>query len=202
MLILKEHQAELFLKKEGFPVVESHLVRDVAQLIKYGKKLGFPVVLKNPDILHKTEKNAVKTNVYENNLDYEYDNLKAKNVLIQKQIKGHEFLVGVKKDNVFGHVIAFGIGGIFTEVLKEVSFRVLPVNKKDAIDLIKENKAYDLLNARGKKIPTKKIENIILKISELAERHPNIIELDINPLIVNEREAKIVDARIVFNTNK
>lgn len=202
MLILKEHQAELFLKKEGFPVVESHLVRDAAQLIKYGKKLGFPVVLKNPDILHKTEKNAVKTNVYENNLDYEYDNLKAKNVLIQKQIKGHEFLVGVKKDNVFGHVIAFGIGGIFTEVLKEVSFRVLPVNKKDAIDLIKENKAYDLLNARGKKIPTKKIENIILKISELAERHPNIIELDINPLIVNEREAKIVDARIVFNTNK
>ena len=201
MLILKEHQAELFLKKEGFPVVESHLVRDVAQLIKYGKKLGFPVVLKNPDILHKTEKNAVKTNVYENNLDYEYDNLKAKNVLIQKQIKGHEFLVGVKKDNVFGHVIAFGIGGIFTEVLKEVSFRVLPVNKKDAIDLIKENKAYGLLNARGKKIPTKKIENIILKISELAERHPNIIELDINPLIVNEREAKIVDARIVFNTN-
>jgi len=198
MLILKEHQAELFLKKEGFPVVESHLVRDVAQLIKYGKKLGFPVVLKNPDILHKTEKNAVKTNVYENNLDYEYDNLKAKNVLIQKQIKGHEFLVGVKKDNVFGHVIAFGIGGIFTEVLKEVSFRVLPVNKKDAIDLIKENKAYDLLNARGKKIPTKKIENIILKISELAERHPNIIELDINPLIVNEREAKIVDARIVL----
>ena len=124
MLILKEHQAELFLKKEGFPVVESHLVRDAAQLIKYGKKLGFPVVLKNPDILHKTEKNAVKTNVYENNLDYEYDNLKAKNVLIQKQIKGHEFLVGVKKDNVFGHVIAFGIGGIFTEVLKEVSFRV------------------------------------------------------------------------------
>ena len=202
MLILKEHQAELFLKKEGFPVVESHLVRDAAQLIKYGKKLGFPVVLKNPDILHKTEKNAVKTNVYENNLDYEYDNLKAKNVLIQKQIKGHEFLVGVKKDNVFGHVIAFGIGGIFTEVLKEVSFRVLPVNKKDAIDLIKENKAYGLLNARGKKIPTKKIENIILKISELAERHPNIIELDINPLIVNEREAKIVDARIVFNTNK
>ena len=198
MLILKEHQAELFLKKEGFPVVESHLVRDAAQLIKYGKKLGFPVVLKNPDILHKTEKNAVKTNVYENNLDYEYDNLKAKNVLIQKQIKGHEFLVGVKKDNVFGHVIAFGIGGIFTEVLKEVSFRVLPVNKKDAIDLIKENKAYDLLNARGKKIPTKKIENIILKISELAERHPNIIELDINPLIVNEREAKIVDARIVL----
>ena len=202
MLILKEHQAELFLKKEGFPVVESHLVRDAAQLIKYGKKLGFPVVLKNPDILHKTEKNAVKTNVYENNLDYEYDNLKAKNVLIQKQIKGHEFLVGVKKDNVFGHVIAFGIGGIFTEVLKEVSFRVLPVNKKDAIDLIRENKAYDLLNARGKKIPTKKIENIILKISELAERHPNIIELDINPLIVNEIEAKIVDARIVFNTNK
>ena len=198
MLILKEHQAELFLKKEGFPVVESHLVKDVAQLIKYGKKFGFPVVLKNPDILHKTEKNAVKTNVYENNLHYEYDNLKANNVLIQKQVKGHELLVGVKKDNVFGHVIAFGIGGIFTEVLKEVSFKVLPVNKKDAIDLIKENKAYDLLNARGKKISTKKIENIILKISELAERHPNIFELDINPLIVNEREAKIVDARIVL----
>src|SRR3989344_8694572 len=199
MLILKEHQAELFLKKEDFPVVESHLVKDIVQLIKYSKKLGFPVVLKNPDILHKTEKNAVKVNVYENKLDYEYDNLKAKNVLVQKQLKGHELLIGIKKDKVFGHVIAFGIGGIFTEVLKEVSFRVLPVNKKEIISLIKENKAYNLLNSRGKKISTKNIENIILKLSKLIEKHSNIQELDINPLIVNEKEAKIVDARILLN---
>ena len=198
MLILKEHQAELFLKKEGFPVVESHLVKDKNHLFKHADKLGFPLVLKNPNILHKTEKNAVKINVYKNDLLKEYKSLNSEEVLMQKQIKGHEFLVGLKKDNVFGHVVAFGIGGIFTEVLKEVSFRVLPISKKDAIDLIKENKAYNLLNARGKNISTKGIERILLKISELVERHPNIIELDINPLIVNEKETKVVDARIVL----
>ena len=199
MLILKEHQAELFLKKEDFPVVESHLVKDIVQLIKYSKKLGFPVVLKNPDILNKNEKNAVRVNVYENKLDYEYDNLKAKNVLVQKQLKGHELLIGIKKDKVFGHVIAFGIGGIFTEVLKEVSFRVLPVNKKEIISLIKENKAYNLLNSRGKNISTKNIEGIILKLSKLIEKHPNIQELDINPMIAEKNKVEIVDARIILD---
>ena len=107
MLILKEHQAELFLKKEGFPVVESYLIKNEESLIKHSKRIGFPLVLKNPEILHKTEKNAVKINVFKENLLKEYKCLNSKNVLMQKQIKGHEFLVGVKKDNVFGHVIAF-----------------------------------------------------------------------------------------------
>jgi len=199
MLTLKEHQAELFLKKEGFPVVESYLIKDKNSLIKHSKKINFPLVLKNPEILHKTEKNAVITGVNKENLIKSYQNLKSKKVLMQKQIKGHELLIGIKKDKVFGHVIAFGIGGIFTEVLKEVSFRVLPVNKKEIISLIKENKAYNLLNSRGKKISTKNIENIILKLSKLIEKHSNIQELDINPLIVNEKEAKIVDARILLN---
>jgi len=199
MLTLKEHQAELFLKKEGFPVVESCLIKDKNSLIKHSKKINFPLVLKNPEILHKTEKNAVITGVNKENLIKSYQNLKSKKVLMQKQIKGHELLIGIKKDKVFGHVIAFGIGGIFTEVLKEVSFRVLPVNKKEIISLIKENKAYNLLNSRGKKISTKNIENIILKLSKLIEKHSNIQELDINPLIVNEKEAKIVDARILLN---
>ena len=199
MLILKEHQAELFLKKEGFPVVESYLIKDKNSLIRHSKKISFPLVLKNPEILHKTEKNAVITDVNKENLIKSYQNLKSKKVLMQKQLKGHELLIGIKKDNVFGHVIAFGIGGIFTEVLKEVSFRVLPVNKKEIISLIKENKAYNLLNSRGKNISTKNIEGIILKLSKLIEKHPNIQELDINPLIVNEKEAKIVDARIILD---
>jgi len=199
MLILKEHQAELFLKKEGFPVVESYLIKDKNSLIRHSKKISFPLVLKNPEILHKTEKNAVITDVNKENLIKSYQNLKSKKVLMQKQLKGHELLIGIKKDNVFGHVIAFGIGGIFTEVLKEVSFRVLPVNKKEIISLIKENKAYNLLNSRGKNISTKNIEGIILKLSKLIEKHPNIQELDINPLIVNEKEVKIVDARIILD---
>lgn len=198
MLILKEHQAELFLKKEGFPIVESYLIKDKDSLIKHSKKIKFPLVLKNPEILHKTEKNAVIIDVNKENLIKSYQNLKSKKVLMQKQLKGYELLIGIKKDNVFGHVIAFGIGGIFTEVLKEVSFRILPINKKEIISLIKENKSYNLLNSRGKKISTKDIENIILKLSNLIKKHPNIQELDINPLMVNEKETKIVDARIIF----
>lgn len=198
MIVLKEHRAELFLRKEGFPVVESHLVSDKASLVRHANKIGYPVVLKNANLLHKSDKNAVRLGVYKKNLIKNYLSLKTKNVLVQRQIEGKEFLVGIKKDDVFGHVVAFGIGGIFTEILKEISFRVLPVNKKDVVSLIKENKAYGFLKARGKRISTKGIEKLILNISKLVERHPNIVELDINPLMVNEREVKIVDARIVL----
>ena len=109
-------------------------------------------------------------------------------------------ITGLKKDPTFGHVIAFGVGGIFTEIIKDVVFRVCPISKKDAIEMIKEIKAYKILEGtRGEKpVNFYSLLRVLLALSELSKKYENIEELDINPLIVNEKNAKIVDARIVF----
>lgn len=198
MYILNAHQSELYLKKEGLPVTESKLINNKNELLKFSKKIGFPVALKNPFILHKTEKNAVIIDTYDFNLIKNYNALKTKKILVQKQVNGIELLIGLKKDKVFGHVLAFGLGGIYTEAIKDVAFRICPLTKKDSQDIIKEIKSHEIFTKR-KKINTKRIENIILKVSNLVRRHPNIKELDINPLMVNEKEVKIVDARIILD---
>jgi acyl-CoA synthetase (NDP forming) len=122
-------------------------------------------------------------------------------VMVQEYIDGKFIITGLKKDATFGHVIAFGLGGIFTEIIKDIAFRVCPITKKDAIEMIKEIKAYKILEgARGEKpINFYSLLRVLLALSELSKRYKNIEELDINPLIVNEKNAKIVDARIVFS---
>jgi len=202
--ILTEKEAEDFLEKENFPIVKRKIAKNKKEILSYAKEIGFPVVLKNPSLLHKTEKNAIKTNITEKNIENalkELEKTKPSTILIQKQIQGSEILIGLKKDPSFGHVIAFGLGGIYSEILKDVSFRICPITKKDAAAMIKEIKGYQLLKgARGKKpVNIKLIENILIKISNLAKKYPNIKELDINPFMVNEKHAKIVDARIIFD---
>lgn len=202
--ILTEKEAEDFLEKENFPIVKRKIAKNKKEILSYAKEIGFPVVLKNPTLLHKTEKNAVKINITEKNIEKAYEELKKtkpSSILIQKYIKGSEILIGLKKDPSFSHVIAFGLGGIYSEILKDVSFRICPITKKDAAAMIKEIKGYQLLKgARGRKpVNIKLIENILIKISNLAKKYPNIRELDINPFMVDEKNAKIVDARIIFD---
>ena len=112
-------------------------------------------------------------------------------VMIQKQIKGKEFLLGIKRTPEFGHVIAFGAGGIHTEKLKDVSFRVYPFGKREARKMIEEVNASKDLDKKSIEI----IEKNILKLGKLTEKYPRIKELDINPLI----QGRVVDARIVWH---
>ncbi|MDP2946799.1 MAG: acetate--CoA ligase family protein [Nanoarchaeota archaeon] len=198
MKILKEYEAEVFLKKSGLPIIRHKLITNEKELLKAAELLEYPLVLKNPSELHKTEKNAVILNIYKDNLISSYKKLKTKKVLVQKQIEGLQLLIGIKKDPTFSHVLAFGSGGIYTEILKDVSFRVLPVTNKDVKEMISETKISKLLNYRNNKIDAKKLESILLKISNLVKKYPKIKELDINPLIVNNKELVIADARIIF----
>ena len=110
-------------------------------------------------------------------------------------------MLGLKNDRNFGPVIVLGTGGIYTEILKDATFRVCPITKSDAEEMIREIKSYEILKgARGKKsVDINKIINVMLKLSDLSMKYKNIQELDINPLLVNEDYVKIVDARIVFN---
>ena len=203
MKVLMEKEAEDFLSKNGFPVVEAALFSDEKQAYAYAKKLKFPVVLKISGKLHKSDLNGVRVNVREEDFLNEFDNLKriTKKVMVQKYIDGKQVILGIKKDQTFGHALLFGMGGIFVEALKDVSFRVCPVEKKDIDEMVTEIEGYQILaGIRGEKpVNFNEIKNILLKLCKLSRKHKNIEELDINPLIVNHKEAKVVDARIVFS---
>ena len=199
MKILTEYEAEQLLKEKKFPIVQGMLIKNKTELKKAATKLGFPLVLKNPFLLHKTEKKAVILNVHQGNLYSSYKKLKTKNVLVQKQLSGIEFLLGIKKDPTFGHIIAFGLGGILTQVLDDVSFRVCPVSDKDINSMISDLKSRELFTGiRNIKLNLPKLKQIIKKLCILTKNHPKIKELDINPLILNQKQALITDARIIF----
>lgn len=198
MKILAEYEAEELLEKEGLPTTKRRLVKNEKELLEAAESIGYPLVLKDPSILHKTEKNAVILNVYSHNLKEAYAKLKTNKVLVQKQEEGLQLLIGIKKDDVFNHVLAFGAGGIYTEVIKDVSFRIIPLERKDIKEMISETKISKLFNYRNNKIDITKIEEILLKISNLVKKYPNIKELDINPLIINNEKMVIADARIIL----
>jgi len=208
MKVLAEKEAEEFLEKKGFPIAKRIFVKDFDGCLKAAKKISFPLVLKiaSKKILHKSDVNGVRVNIKdEKELEKAFNELKKiknfEGVMVQEYIEGKFVITGLKKDPTFGHVIAFGLGGIFTEIIKDVSFRVCPITKKEAIEMIKEIKAYKILNGtRGEKpVNFYSILRVLLALSELSKKFKDIQELDINPLIVNEKNAKIVDARIVFN---
>lgn len=200
MTILSEYDAEIFLKKEGFPVVQGALASNIDESQKIAQKLGFPVVLKDPFILHKTDRNKVITNVFPDTLKRAYLSLKSDNVLIQKQLSGCELLAGIKKDPVFGHVIVTGFGGTLTELIQDMTLRLCPISSAEADNMLSELKTHNLLEEfRGRKVNRNALISLLIRLSRLPNKYPSVHELDINPIIVNESSATIVDARIVFD---
>jgi len=210
--VSQEKSLEL-LKKKRFPVVKSAFVKSDKNLLKEAKKLKFPLAMKliSPDIIHKSDAKVVVLGIGDNeHLAEAYEqviknakkfkrNIKIEGILVQEMIQGQEVIVGMKRDEQFGPVIMFGLGGIFVEILKDVSFRIVPIDKDNALEMIKEVKGSKILEgARGqKKVKIDELINIITKTSNLVSDDKKIQELDFNPIIVNDKEAKIVDARIL-----
>jgi len=172
------------------------------------KKIGFPCVMKvSGDIIHKTNVNGVRLNIKteEEAVKTFHDLMKIKGcekVLIQKMItEGYEIIVGGKKDPQFDRIVALGAGGIFTEFLKDVSFRVCPLNRTDAEEMLKEVKFSDLIlkGFRGQKpADSNSIIDVLLTVSRIMEKNPNIKELDINPLFATPTKAIAADVRIII----
>jgi acetate---CoA ligase (ADP-forming) len=197
MRILTEREAEEFLEKNDFEVVRRAYVSDSTQLKMVAEKLGYPLAMKvsGKEIVHKNTVGGVVINVKDFKMvEGTFDKLmkieKADGVMVQKQIKGKEFLLGIKKTPEFGHVIGFGTGGIHTEKLKDVVFRVCPFDKKEIRRMIQEVEIGKDLDGNDFEI----IKKNILKLCKLVKKYPRTKELDINPLI----SGKIIDARIVF----
>ncbi|HOV90012.1 MAG TPA: acetate--CoA ligase family protein [Syntrophorhabdaceae bacterium] len=203
------HPAYAFqlLKDYGLPVAEQGIIKNLEEAKFYISSMGYPVVLKNasPHILHKTEKKGVILNI--NNEDELYKamgDINAEEYIIQPMYKpGIEIIIGVKNDKDFGHVALVGLGGLYTEILKDRSMRILPLDEDEVEEMLKELKAYKIIQGfRG--IPPSdinSIKSIIVGVSRLIIENPHIEELDINPAIIyKENEgAIIVDAKIRFS---
>jgi acetyltransferase len=178
------------------------VVKDLASAQKFAQQAGYPVVLKavSPRIIHKTEAGAVRVVHAAEQLGKEFAELKklAQTVLVQEFVTGNEFILGLKKDATFGHVVIAGIGGIYVELYKDVSFRVCPIGVQDAEAMLNELQGKDIFAARGKKLKKAALVDALVALSRLPQKKPNIAELDINPFILNDREGRVVDARVVL----
>ena len=212
---LLENEAKTVCMEYGIPVTKFKLAKNEVEAVKAADEIGYPVVLKivSPNIIHKSDVGGVILNLTNSNeVQSAYkrilENVNAKKkeakilgVLVQEMAPpSTEVIVGAIKDPQFGHALMFGLGGVFVEVLRDVTFRIAPVTEADAREMITEVKGYPLL--RGyRNIPpadTDAIADILLKTSKLVTENPEIKELDLNPIIVYEKGAKTVDARIIL----
>ena len=215
--LLTEVEAKELLRKAGIPVIATGLAKTKKEAIDLSREIGFPVALKivSPDIVHKSDAGGVKlglTNVTQVGKSYAeiISSIRQKvpaarigGISVQKMARpGVEIIIGMSKDPQFGPVIMFGLGGILVEILKDVAFRIVPLTRRDAAEMIREIKGYTLLQGyRGQdavNIPY--LEELILKVSDFVEKNPQIKELDLNPLIAYKDGIIAVDARIVLES--
>ena len=213
--ILTEFESKKILKQAGISMVETKLAKTQKEAVSLSQKMGFPVALKitSPEVIHKSDSGGVKLSINSvAEVKKAYDEILKKvrkqypdaiihGVSVQKMAPpGTEVIVGSSKDPQFGPVIMFGLGGIFVELFKDVSFRVIPVERRDAQEMIKEIKGYPLLQGYRGKEPANisALVEIILKISKLIEENPQIKELELNPIFAYKNKAVAVDARIIL----
>ncbi|MCK5127393.1 MAG: acetate--CoA ligase family protein [candidate division Zixibacteria bacterium] len=208
--------AMAILEAYGIPVSHYTIAETPKTAVEAARKVGYPVVMKlnTPQILHKTEAKAVRVDIRsDKELRLEYNNLKKQigkvkkgekfSVAIQKMVTGGiETVIGMTHDPAFGPLIMFGLGGIYVEVMKDVSFRVTPLSDEGADQMIKSLKSYPLLTGfRGSDpVDTDLIKDSLLRLSQLITDFPELAEIDINPFIVSGKKncCKAVDARFIL----
>ena len=215
--ILTEDEAKKVLKYYNFPVVRTAVANNVDEAVAYAQQMGFPVVMKilSPQIVHKSDAGGVILNVHNASEVREafdtliqrataYDpNAQIIGVTVQQMVqkKGYEVILGGKTDPIFGPVVLFGMGGVGVELFKDYSMGLPPLNTTLIRRMMEETKIYQLLKGYRGSQPAdlKKLEETVLLFSQLLTDFPQIKEIDINPLLISENEAVILDARIVID---
>jgi acyl-CoA synthetase (NDP forming) len=213
--LLTEIESKTVLSQAGIPTVETRLATSGEEAMAIGKKLGFPVAMKivSPDITHKSDVGGVKLGLKTSKqVKAAYDeilsavkqkspNARIDGVSVQKMARpGIEVIIGMTKDAQFGPVIMFGLGGILVEPLKDVSFRIVPLEREDAREMVREIKGFPLLEGYRGSEPAdiSALEEILLNVSRFADDHPEIKEIDLNPVFASKEGAVAVDARVVL----
>ncbi len=217
--VLTEVESKELLKQAGIDIIDTRLATSREEAISISRKLGFPVALKvaSPDIVHKSDAGGVKLgleNAREVGKAYadilaavgqKHPRARIQGVSVQKMARaGVEVIIGMSKDDQFGPVLMFGLGGILVEVLKDVSFRLVPLAKRDAAEMVREIKGYPLLEGyRGQEaVDISYLEELLLKVSDFVERNPEVKELDLNPVFAYSDGAVAVDARVILEEGK
>ena len=214
---LPEPEAHEVLKAYGFSILDFRLAKNEQECVQYAKGIGYPVVLKivSPDILHKVDVGGVKLNIEDevelkrayNDILQTVKSIKPEaniwGVFVQKMAeKGKETIIGMNRDPHFGALLMFGLGGVYVEALKDVTFRIAPIRELSAQHMIKDIRGYKILAGyRGEKpSDIAAITECLERLSQLVTDFGEIAELDINPLLVFEegKGAKVVDARILI----
>jgi acyl-CoA synthetase (NDP forming) len=212
---LLEPEAMHLLHAYDLPIPPGEFADSADNAVKVAQKIGFPVVLKvvSQDIIHKSDAGGVKVGLAdEQAVRKAYETIMANALKVTEQsrvqgvlvtqmaAKGQECIVGMTADPIFGPVVMFGLGGVFVEVLKDVAFRVAPVTPDEVAEMVAEIKGFKVLTGiRGE--PSKDIEavkEVIQKLSDVALAHPEIKEIDLNPVIVHEKGISLVDSRIII----
>lgn len=209
-LILNEFDSKRILSAYGIPVVQEQIADDLGAARSVALRIGYPVVLKAvaPSLSHKTEKGLVELGIAnEEDLFEAHERLSAKidtiekRFLVQKMIQGdREFVIGLIRDPHFGPCVMFGLGGIYTEIIEDVVFRMAPLSRQDAREMMGEIKGRKILGRiRGlAEVDTESLCDCLCQIGEMGLKHPNIREIDVNPLVISGARPVAVDSLVVL----
>jgi acyl-CoA synthetase (NDP forming) len=214
--LLTEVESKDILEEAGIPTARARLASSAQQAAEIAQEIGFPVALKivSPDISHKSDIGGVKLGLKTaEEVTAAFDEIiaaakkaqpkaKVDGVSVQQMARpGVEVIMGMTQDPQFGPVLMFGLGGIFVEVLKDVSFRLVPIAARDARQMVQEIKGHPLLEGYRGQEPAdiEALERLLLRLSDFIEKHPEISELDLNPIFAYKDGALAVDARIVLS---
>src|SRR6201998_2317439 len=209
-------EGKLVCDAYGIPVPKEGVAKSAEEASRIATDMGFPVVMKivSPDILHKTEAGGVMVGV-KNAADVEANyatilanarkykaDAKIEGIQVQQMLLGgQEVIVGAVTDGSFGKLVAFGLGGVLVEVLKDITFRMAPATKADALSMLDGIQAHEMLKGvrGGDPVNRDALADVIVKVSQLVSDFPEIVELDLNPVFASKKDAIAADVRIVVD---
>jgi len=208
---LTEYESKQVLASYNLPVTREELVSNSDDLLKAAEQIGYPLVIKgcSAQIAHKTEKGLIRVDVRNDEeattafreISAAMNGASDGAVLVQQLVKGQrELVVGLTRDAQFGPCVMFGLGGIFTEILKDTVFRVAPLEKQDALEMMQEIRASKILEAiRGMAAADKDmLAEMLMTVGRIGIENDRIREIDINPVIISGGKPVAVDALIVL----
>ena len=208
---LSEYQSKQLLSAYGIPVTNEQLAKDKDAAIAAAEKLGYPVAMKacSPALTHKTERNLIALKLRdEKEVAEAYDDIMSRldgedidGILVQEMVSGsRELVVGLTRDEQFGPCAMLGLGGIFVEVLKQVTFRIAPLEKRDALEMMDELPGKKIFEAFRGEDPVDRdaLADILVAVGNIGLEHDAVKEIDINPLIIAGSKPVAVDALVVL----
>ena len=207
-----EYEVKEILKGYNIDVTREVVCKNTDEAAKVGSEVGYPLVLKivSTEVVHKSDAGGVKLGIKdETELKAEFDKMLSlynekhssqglKGISVQEMVSGEEVIIGVLNDKQFGHMMMVGMGGVFVEIFKDVAYRLAPIEEDEAMDMLKELKGYKLLTGYRGKTPAnvEKLCKTISTISKALEEIPEVKEMDLNPVFVNDKRAVVADGRI------